>query len=237
MTGDSSASTFTCERCGTTFTLAAATLARFPGWTPRLCTKCRAETGASASGGAGGSRRGAGRSSAPRDARGSGGGSTRGVVHTVAQVLERYEGGPQSGVFTDGSCSGNPGPGGWGAVRVLDGGVVAERYGHADDTTNNRMELTAIAEGLLLVHPDEAVDLYTDSRLVVQTLTQWAAGWERRGWKRSEGEVANLELVQRAYALARERPKARIQWIRSHDGSKWNEYADALATAYLRASL
>ena len=159
------------------------------------------------------------------------------MVHTVAQVLERYEGGPQSGVFTDGSCSGNPGPGGWGVVRVADGQVVAERYGHDGDTTNNRMELTAITEGLLLVPPGEAVDLYTDSRLVVQTLTQWAAGWERRGWKRSGGEVANLDLVQRAYALARERPQVRIQWIRSHDGSKWNEYADALATAYLRAAL
>lgn len=122
-------------------------------------------------------------------------------------------------------------------MRVADGQVVAQQYGHDADTTNNRMELTAIAEGLLLVHPDEAVDVYTDSRLVVQTLTQWAAGWERRGWKRSEGEVKNLELVQRAYALAKARPRARIQWIRAHDGSKWNEYADALATAYLRPSL
>ena len=63
------------------------------------------------------------------------------------------------------------------------------------------------------------------------------AGWERRGWKRSTGEVQNLELVQRAFALAKERPKVRIQWIRAHDGSRWNEYADALATAYLRDSL
>lgn len=235
MTGDGVATSFTCSRCGATFTLAAATLARFPGWTPKLCTACRTETGATG-GRAQAGRAGGARTNAARGGR-RGGGSTRGVVHTVAQVLERYEGGPQSGVFTDGSCSGNPGPGGWGAVRVLDGAVVAERYGKADETTNNRMELTAIAEGLLLVHPDEAVDIYTDSRLVVQTLTQWAARWERRGWKRSEGEVANLELVQRAYALARERPGARIQWIRSHDGSKWNEYADALATAYLRGVL
>ena len=159
------------------------------------------------------------------------------MVHTVAQVLERYEGGPQSGVFTDGSCSGNPGPGAGGRCGCSMAGWSRSATVTTDDTTNNRMELTAIAEGLLLVHPDEAVDLYTDSRLVVQTLTQWAAGWERRGWKRSEGEVANLELVQRAYALARERPRARIQWIRAHDGSKWNEYADALATAYLRAAL
>ena len=94
-----------------------------------------------------------------------------------------------------------------------------------------------MAEGLSMIGPDETVDVYTDSRLVVQTLTQWAAGWERRGWKRATGEVQNLELVQRAYSLAKAHPHARIQWIRSHDGSKWNEYADALATAYLRQTL
>ncbi len=224
---------FTCERCGRAFTLGEATLARYPGWTPRLCNDCRSATRpASAS-----------RASAPRARSGSAGGgdsrggSTRGVLHTVAQVLERYSGGPQDGVFTDGSCSGNPGPGGWGAVRATAGEVTAERYGSDPATTNNRMELTAMAEGLLLIAPHEAVDVYTDSRLVVQTLTQWAAGWERRGWKRSTGEVQNLELVQRAYALAKERPRVRIQWIRAHDGSRWNEYADALATAYLRPSL
>jgi ribonuclease HI len=99
------------------------------------------------------------------------------------------------------------------------------------------MELTAMAEGLLLLEPHEAVDVYSDSRLVVQTVTEWAAGWERRGWRRSGGEVQNLDLVQRAYALAKERPLARIQWIRAHDGSRWNEYADALATAYLRETV
>ena len=215
---------FTCERCGRAFTLAVATLARYPGWTPKRCSDCRSATRPASSP----------RAAAPRP---RGGGSTRGTVHTVAQALERYSGGPQDGVFTDGSCSGNPGPGGWGAVRVAGGQVMAERHGSDAATTNNRMELTAIAEGLLLIQPHEAVDVYTDSRLVVQTLTQWAAGWERRGWKRSTGEVQNLALVQRAFALAKERPRVRIQWIRSHDGSRWNEYADALATAYLRDSL
>lgn len=217
---------FTCERCGRAFTLAAATLARYPGWTPKLCTDCRSATRPAS----------AARAQA-KAARPRGGGSTRGVVHTTAQALERYTSGPQDGVFTDGSCSGNPGPGGWGAVRAAGGEVVAQRYGADPATTNNRMELTAIAEGLLLIEPHEAVDVYTDSRLVVQTLTQWAAGWERRGWKRSTGEVQNLDLVQRAYALAKERPRVRIQWIRAHDGSRWNEYADALATAYLRDTL
>lgn len=221
-------SSFTCERCGRSFTLSAATLAKYPGWVPKVCGDCRVTSRA-----AGHTRPVPRRSGGA----GSGGGSTRGVVHTTTQALERYSGGPQTGVFTDGSCSGNPGPGGWGAVRVEDGRILAERYGSDSATTNNRMELTAMAEGLLLIRPDEALDVYTDSRLVVQTLTQWAAGWERRGWKRATGEVQNLELVQRAYALAKERPKVRIQWIRAHDGSRWNEYADALATAYLRDAL
>lgn len=65
-------------------------------------------------------------------------------------------------------------------------------------------------------------------------MTKWAASWEKAGWKRKEGEVKNLDLVKRAYALAKERPRARIQWIRAHDGSRWNEYADSLSQAYLR---
>jgi ribonuclease HI len=140
-------------------------------------------------------------------------------------------------VFTDGSCSGNPGPGGWGAVRVEDGRIVAEEHGAEPQTTNNRMELTAMIAGLRMVEPDEAIDVYSDSQLVVQTLTQWAAGWERRGWKRTTGAVKNLDLVQEAFALAKARPLARIQWIRAHDGSRWNEYADALATAYRRSEM
>ena len=153
---------------------------------------------------------------------------------TTAQVLERYDGGPTSGLFTDGSCSGNPGPGGWGVVHVRGTEVVEQRHGFDPQTTNNRMEFTAIIVALELVGPDDEVEIYSDSRLVIDTLTKWAAGWERRGWRRRDGEVKNLELVQRAYELVQERPRARLNWIRAHDGSLWNEYADALATAYMR---
>ncbi|MEZ4553788.1 MAG: ribonuclease H [Dehalococcoidia bacterium] len=223
---------FTCERCGDAFDLPAATLARYPGWTPKLCRRCRP---AAASGGRGDGRA-AGAGAAARPAGGRRGTSaTRSLLLTTAQVLERYAAGPDTGVFTDGSCSGNPGPGGWGAVRVEGGRVIAEEHGAEAATTNNRMELLAMIAGLRMIGTDEAVDVYSDSRLVVQTLTQWAAGWERRGWKRTTGEVKNLDLVQEAYALAKARPRARIEWIRAHDGSRWNEYADALSTAYLRA--
>ncbi|MYD65727.1 MAG: ribonuclease HI [Chloroflexi bacterium] len=153
---------------------------------------------------------------------------------TTAEVLERYRSGPASGVFTDGSCSGNPGPGGWGAVRVREGRVVDERLGDDPDTTNNRMEFEAVIAGLEMIGAGEAETVYSDSRLVVQTLNEWAAGWARRGWKRRTGPVKNLDLVQRAYALKQERPHVRVEWIAAHNGALWNEYADALATAYLR---
>ena len=91
--------------------------------------------------------------------------------------------------------------------------------------------------GLSMLGPGDAVDVYSDSQLVVKTLTEWAKGWEARGWKRKAGAVENLDLVQAAYALAKERPLAHIQWIRAHDGSRWNEYADALSTAHLRDTL
>jgi ribonuclease HI len=156
---------------------------------------------------------------------------------TTAEVLAKYTGGPQDGVFTDGSANPNPGPGGWGAVYVVAGEVVAQAYGHSDYTTNNKMELTALIEGFELVPPGTPATLYTDSKLVEQTINAWAKGWQARGWKRKGGDIKNLELVQRAYALHQQRPEIRIEWIKAHNGSRWNEYADSLSTAYLRTNV
>jgi ribonuclease HI len=171
---------------------------------------------------------------APRSAY-NGSSVTRTQDLTVEEVLARFDGGPTDGVFTDGSSRPNPGPGGWGAVYVRGNQVVAQRHGSEPFTTNNRMELTALIAGLELAPADEAVDVYSDSQLVVNTLTRWARSWEARGWKRKEGEIANLDLVKQAWKLVQQRPRARIQWIRAHDGSRWNEYADALSTAHLRS--
>ncbi len=150
------------------------------------------------------------------------------------EVLERHSSGPKSGVFTDGSCDNNPGAGGWGFVWVEDDEVLEERFGEAPDTTNNRMELQALIEAYKLLPNDANVSIYSDSQLCVNTINQWAAGWEKRGWKRKTGPIKNLELVQELYALAGEHPHVKLEWIRAHEGSKWNEYADALATTYLR---
>jgi ribonuclease HI len=151
-------------------------------------------------------------------------------------VLATYTEGPTTGVFTDGAAHPNPGPGGWGAVYVVDNQIVAQRHGSEPLTTNNRMELTALIAGYQLVPAGQPAVVMTDSQLCVDTINSWAANWERNGWKRKGGEIKNLELVQELYRLARANPRIELRWIKSHNGYRWNEYADALATAYRRAT-
>ena len=241
--------TATCRGCGSDFEVSAKTQADYPGWTPSRCPDCyRSKTGSKggSKGGGGGSSgstkrpsSGAGRSgsrrSSGRTASTNGGGIEDHL--TLAQVLERHHGGPSDGVFTDGSSIPNPGPGGWGAVYVVDGEVVEQAHGTDPDTTNNRMELVAIIRGIALVPVGTPATVHTDSKLAVDTLTTWAAGWERRGWTRKSGPIKNLELVQEAYALVQARPEISLAWVKAHAGNRWNEYADALATAWARDEL
>ncbi len=207
----------TCERCGQPFEPPEQLQARYPGWTPRLCPRCYARTQAPRT------RSGGQRPTAPG-----------GESLTLAEVLDRYREGPTTGVFTDGSAQPNPGPGGWGAVYVVDDLVVAEDYGHEPWTTNNRMELYALLRGCDLVPAGTSLTIYTDSKLAYETMTKWASGWEKRGWKRKTGEVQNLDLVRELYHRLGSRPELRLAWIPGHAGYRWNEYADALSTAYLR---
>lgn len=153
---------------------------------------------------------------------------------TRAEVLKRYSKGPQTGVFTDGGCIPNPGTGGWGFVHVEDGKIISERWGHSPDTTNNRMELTGLIEAYKSLPSDTRVTLYSDSNLCVQTINLWAASWEKNGWRRKGGEIANLELVKELYFLAKSRPTAKLEWIKAHNGWLWNEYADSLSSAWTR---
>jgi ribonuclease HI len=215
---------FTCQLCGNEFDVRQDVLDRYPGWTPRLCRDCR-NAGARASYGA---NRPPARRSGPVS-------RTKGKDLTVDEVLASFTEGPDTGVFTDGASEGNPGPGGWGAVHVVEGEILDEAHGSEAHTTNNKMELTALIAGLKMLDPDSTTPVYTDSQLVVNIVTVWADGWKARGWtKKSPGPIANLELVKEAYALHRERPGAHIQWIQAHSGFRWNEYADALATSYRR---
>lgn len=215
---------FICKDCGKEFEVRQDILDRYPGWTPKQCMDCRNQSQSNSASST------EPNSSAPKTSR------TKSRDMTIAEVLENFTGGPSTGVFTDGASEGNPGPGGWGAVLVVDDEVVSEDYGSDAHTTNNRMELTAMIAGLQLIPPDSTVTVYTDSQLVVNILTQWAKGWEARGWtKKSDGPIKNLELVKEAYVLFNQRPNVKVEWIKAHSGNRWNEYADALATAYRRS--
>jgi ribonuclease HI len=212
-----------CVDCGRPFEVAEDVRARYPGWRPSRCATCFR----------GGSRRAEAGEPAPTP-RGGPSSRSSGPALTLAQVLERFTDGPQTGVFTDGSATPNPGPGGWGAVYVVDGAVVDQAHGRAADTTNNRMELEALHHGIELVPPGTPAIIYSDSNLAVRTVTEWASSWEQRGWRRKTGPVENLDLVRPLYELVRSRPELEVRWIRAHAGNRWNEYADSLSTAYAR---
>ncbi len=238
--------TFTCVVCQATFDLPQATLDRFPGWTPRHCRAHRPGAAAASSNGRSSS---SGRAAATSGSTASGGAfagarggggrgrSLREENRSVADVMASHTGGPNDGIFTDGSCDPNPGPGGWGLVRVRNGESIAMLHGHQAATTNNQMEMMAVIKALELLGPDEAETIWSDSQLVIKTLTEWARGWERNGWKRKSGPIANLELVQQAWALMKQRPKVKLQWVPGHSGHKWNEVADSLATAWMRGGV
>jgi ribonuclease HI len=216
---------FTCQVCGNEFDVRDATRAKYPGWQPKRCLSCKnMQTG---DGGIETALHAPARS-ATRSA------SAREENLTTLEVLAKYTAGPADGVFTDGAAEPNPGPGGWGAVYVVGNDIVAECDGHAQQTTNNRMELSALKAGVALVPEGTPAILHTDSQLCVSTINEWAAGWEKRGWKRKGGEIKNLELVQEVYSLFKSRPELALRWIAGHSGNRWNEYADSLASAYRR---
>jgi ribonuclease HI len=213
--------TFNCQDCGNAFSVPKAALDKFPGWTPKKCFKCKDKSG-------GNKPTKASSKSRPRRSQ------TVEENLTVAEVLEKYTEGPEDGVFTDGASHPNPGPGGWGAVYVVAGEIVSEKWGQEAHTTNNRMELTALIAGVKLIPEGTPVTLWTDSQLCVNTITKWAKGWEKAGWKRKTGEIKNLDLIKELYALATARPELELKWLPAHSGYRWNEYADALSTAYRR---
>ena len=138
-------------------------------------------------------------------------------------------------IYTDGACSGNPGPGGWGAILVY-GDREKELSGGERLTTNNRMELMAAIAALEALNRSVAADLYTDSRYVMDGITQWIAGWKKRGWKTASKDPVKNEDLWRRLDAAREAHDVKWHWVRGHDGHEMNERADALARAAIRRS-
>lgn len=136
-------------------------------------------------------------------------------------------------IYTDGACSGNPGPGGWGAILVY-GGKEKELSGGEDNTTNNRMELTAAIEGLRALKAPCRVDLYTDSTYVKDGITQWIGNWQKAGWKTAgKKPVKNVDLWQLLLEVTK--PHAiSWHWVRGHDGHDYNERADMLAVSAIK---
>ncbi len=131
-------------------------------------------------------------------------------------------------IWTDGACSGNPGPGGWGAVLTFDG-TEKDLCGGEQLTTNNRMELTAAIMALEALKRPCEIDLHTDSQYVRGGITGWMAGWKRNGWKTSDKKpVKNVELWQKLEDAAA-RHQVKWHWVRGHAGDPMNERADELA--------
>lgn len=137
-------------------------------------------------------------------------------------------------IFADGACSGNPGPGGWGTI-LRSAGREKELSGFAVETTNNRMEMTAAIAGLAALTRPCRVRLTTDSEYLKKGMTEWLAGWVRRGWKNSQKQpVANRDLWEQLLELSG-RHQVEWHWVRGHAGHAENERCDALARAAIAA--
>jgi len=131
-------------------------------------------------------------------------------------------------IYTDGACKGNPGKGGWGALLRFNG-TEKELFGGEEDTTNNRMELTAAIEALKVLKRECHVDLTTDSQYVRKGITEWIENWKLKGWKNSQRKaVKNADLWKQLDLLANKH-HVKWHWVKGHSGHVENERADALA--------
>lgn len=132
-------------------------------------------------------------------------------------------------VFTDGACKGNPGPGGWGVLLNYKG-VIKELHGGETDTTNNRMELMAAIQALEALNRPCRVQINTDSKYVLQGITEWLPNWKKRNWKTAaKSAVKNEDLWRRLDSAVQRHPEVTWTWIKGHSGNKANDRADELA--------
>ena len=143
---------------------------------------------------------------------------------------------PDVVAYTDGGCRGNPGIGGWGFILIHPGTKAAlERAGGLAEATNNKMELTAALEALRTIRkPNSRVLICTDSRYVIDCCSKWMPGWKERGWKRKDGALKNVEILQ-ALDAALTQHEVEWQWVAGHSGDDGNERADALANLAMDA--
>mgnify|MGYP000864372109 FL=1 len=132
-------------------------------------------------------------------------------------------------VYTDGACSGNPGPGGWGAILIYNG-KEKEISGGERETTNNRMELLAVISALSALKEPCEIELFTDSQYIEKAINEgWLAGWKKKGWRRKDGELKNSDLWQTLDGLLNQH-RVSFRWVKGHADSAYNNRCDALAT-------
>ena len=140
-------------------------------------------------------------------------------------------------IYSDGACRGNPGPGGWGVVL---GFRDAEQTlkGYEPETTNNRMELTAVIEGLRALNRSCDIQINTDSKYVMHGITEWLENWKRNGWKTAARKpVKNVDLWRQLDEELQQHHKVEWRWIKGHSGNAGNEHADQLANAAIDAGM
>jgi ribonuclease HI len=133
-------------------------------------------------------------------------------------------------IYTDGACSGNPGPGGWGAILKWNG-HEKELSGGEEETTNNRMEMTAVVKGLEALKKPSDVTLYTDSKYVLQGATEWLEGWKARGWKGANKKPVKNQDLWEQIDSAIQTHNVKFVWVKGHSGHEFNERVDKLAVA------
>lgn len=133
-------------------------------------------------------------------------------------------------IYTDGACSGNPGPGGWAAIIIDENGFEIILKGGAKETTNNKMELTAFIEAIKSTHLEEPqIELYSDSKYLIDGINSWLPSWKKRGWKTADKKpIKNLELWQEIDKLT-QNINLKLIWVKGHNENKYNEMADKIA--------
>lgn len=136
-------------------------------------------------------------------------------------------------IYTDGACSGNPGPGGWGAVLIY-GKNEKHISGAEKDTTNNRMELRAAIESIKAVREPCKIELYTDSKYVMEGITKWVDGWIQKGWKNASKKPVKNDDLWKELVEQLKNHEVEWHWVKGHSGDKYNDLADKLAVEAIK---
>ena len=148
-----------------------------------------------------------------------------GEVYSLEVILKKHV-----DIYTDGACRGNPGPGGWGTILVYNG-IEKEMCGGEKETTNNRMELTAVIEGLRALREPCDVTLYSDSKYVIDALKLgWVYSWKQKNWRKSDGMKELNDDLWKVLVEEYEKHSVTLVWVKGHNGHSYNERCDKLAT-------